>query len=110
MSEKKQFPRAHPIPQSVIEKWVRVPSNETVHVQITRQDIDNLFFAINNLVDAVYSTQQSLILLSNNENHSANEEMHRAQFKTIEATNSLNNFLTNIATQHFVNSEPSDGR
>lgn len=104
MSDPKPLPRLQQLSPTLIDQWIQTPGGTELTAPITKDDLDNLYFAINELTKATHETQQSLIHLSNNQLNSANEAMHKAQFSTAESANTLNRFFEGIVTKHLLNS------
>lgn len=103
MSDRKPLPRVQPVSSALLEHWLAEPTDRPVDGTLTKEELDNLYFAINNLTKAVHETQQSLIHLSNNKLDLANDAMHGAQFNTVQSTNALTRFFEGILTKHFLN-------
>ncbi|WP_160773848.1 hypothetical protein [Stappia sediminis] len=89
MTEENIIPDTINIPQGTIEGWLSIPSNETVEIAVTRQDLDNLFFAINHMVTANGALQQCLISYSNGNLEAANQHMVESQRANASSLNSL---------------------
>lgn len=105
MSDPKPLPRAQPVPSALIEQWIDMPGDGPLGAALTKDDLDNLYIAINSLTKAVYETQKSLSYLSNNNLDFADDAIHKAQFNTVQSTNALTRFLEGIITQHLAMSK-----
>lgn len=84
-----EIPPVFNIPRGVIDGWLSIPSNDEVKIAVTRQDLDNLFFSISNLVSANYELQQCLISYSNGNLEDANAHMVGAQKANTMGLNSV---------------------
>jgi hypothetical protein len=89
MADEKTIPDLFNIPPGVVESWLAIPSGENVEVALTRQDLDNLFFSINNMVAANAALQQCLISYTNGNLDAANQHMIESQRANTNSLNSL---------------------
>lgn len=96
MADQPQIPDLINIPTGVLDRWLAIPSHEQVEVALTRQDFDNLFFSINNLVSANAALQQCLISFSNGKLEEANLHMVEAQSSNATGLNKLRLLFTAI--------------
>jgi len=89
MSDQNQIPELFNIPSGAIDRWVKIPDSAPVNVPLTRQDLDNLYFAINSLVNSNAALQESLVRFSNNQMQEADQAMVRSQVANTTALNRL---------------------
>lgn len=55
----------HMIPDELLQRWIALPSDQTITVNITKQDLDNLFFSISNAHMSLDATNRSFVQWSN---------------------------------------------
>lgn len=96
MNDKPPLPSIQPIPQALIDEWIKIPPGEQLTMSISRSDVDNLFFSINNLISSQYNLQESITNYSNGDLVNANSHMDLSRRSSVEALNSLRAFLTSI--------------
>ena len=90
------LPNVQAIPDPLLAQWIEIPTSDALTVNVTRNDIDQLFFAINNLISAQHALQELLVFYSNGNLDEANDNMDRARRWSIESTNSLRSFFSGI--------------
>lgn len=96
MKEQKPLPDAISIPSSLVERWVEIPGNQRVGTALTKQDWDNLFFALDHTIFATSDVQQALIAYSNNDIEKADSLVWDASRRSVEAQNRMRQFMTGL--------------
>jgi hypothetical protein len=92
------LPEEFSIPRQVLDKWLSIPHADYINARLTRQDIDNLFFAINRSLQAQTATHDCLISWSNGSLVDANASLHNSKRLLIESGNNLRQFFTGLAS------------
>jgi hypothetical protein len=90
------MPEVVPIPPQAVREWVQLPEDEPLRAELTRRDVDNLFFSIQKLISATDSLAAALIYArAGNEGKTA-ESLDAHQRNAIEAGNRLRQFMAGI--------------
>ena len=90
------LPQSYAIPVQLIETWLRISPADYVNVRLTRGDWDNLFIAINKLVDTQVHLQGCWLHWTNGNVSAANVSFHESQRTTIEAQNALRSYFAAV--------------
>ena len=61
------MPPLNNLPQEALEAWVRIPSDRELEGGLTRQAIDELYFSIREIHNALLAFQESMAVLSRGE-------------------------------------------
>lgn len=93
---KHSIPVAFQIPAGLIESWTAIPERASLTINFTRQDIDNLFFAITSAAQATHMLQQTIIHHSHGRINEANEALAESQRKNIDGDNYVRMFISSI--------------
>jgi len=70
--------------------------NDYLEIQITKRDVDKLFFSIVKGLNAQEATHACIVAWSNGETAAANEAMQRSKRLLIESQNEIRQFLAAI--------------
>jgi hypothetical protein len=84
------------IPPATVERWTRIDNNAHIQVPIRRSDIDNLFFAVDNLNRGVQNLQRALVDYTNGQLDSANMANRAVTQNLTESANRLRVFMNAI--------------
>ena len=102
-NQRPPLPSLHSMPKATIDQWVQIPADEYVSINITRNDIDNLYFSISNLITSQDALQEALIAYSNGELEQANEKMDSSRRYAIESMNSLRGLMAALMSSALKN-------
>lgn len=90
------LPQAFNIPATQVAKWTNIPPAAQIMINVTRGDVDNLFFAVAKAAQATSSLQNCLILYSQGKIEEANEVLAQSQKHTVEGDNHMRMFMNAI--------------
>lgn len=88
------IPPINQIDLSLVERWVGFDPDEHLQLKISRADIDNLFFSIQQLTYAVSAVQRSVVAISEMKVDDANAHHVEAQAHNAQAVNHITTFLS----------------
>ena len=86
------------IPQQLLDKWLALPLGHYVEARLTRNDIDQLFFALTRSFQAQQILHECLIKLSNGDTPSANVDLDRARRLAVEGDNNARKFFAALVS------------
>jgi hypothetical protein len=90
------LPDTFDIPRQLLDHWISTGPNEYLEIQITKRDVDKLFFSIVKGLNAQEETHSSIIAWSNGNTVAANEAMQRSRRLIIESQNEIRQFLAAV--------------
>jgi len=86
-------------PEDVLQKWVTLPADMPISVPLTRQDIDNLLFALLRNNDAHLAIDHAIVRWSNGEMDEANSSLVEFRKFTAQSQNHTRRFFAAIMAQ-----------
>jgi uncharacterized coiled-coil protein SlyX len=101
------LPALNFIPLQLIEAFLAIPSDEYVDFRLTRTDIDRLYGAINNGIEAQWTFQNAMIDQTNGRTNEANQNLRKAQARLIHASNDLRALMTAVMASVIGRREPT---
>lgn len=90
------LPEVRQIDNGLVQRWLEFDEKEELVLHITRGDIDNLFFAVQQLAYGVGAVQRSLYSLTEGQQDHANVSHIQAQVHTTNAVNRMSDFLSSL--------------
>jgi vacuolar-type H+-ATPase subunit D/Vma8 len=106
MNEVRELPRlpdAFNVPDALVQAWMKIPSNQPLTFQVTREHIDQLFFSLMRLSQSSTKLQSCLLLYTQGKLNEANEAMAESQRATVEAENYARQFLAAVISSAVTN-------
>ena len=89
----------HMIPEDVLQRWSALPSGQLITVQITKQDLDNLFFSISNVHMSLDSTNRAFVSWSNKQMIEAQTGLENSRRGLVAGLNSLRFFFEAVISR-----------
>lgn len=96
MNDQKPLPDTITIPATLVDRWLALPTGQRIGEGLTKQDWDNLFFALDHTIFATNDVQMALVAYSNNDVAKADSHVWDAARRAVEAQNRLRQFMTGI--------------
>jgi hypothetical protein len=96
MAENPPLPVVQAIPHAIIEQWIQITPDRYLDTRLTRTEIDNLFFAINNLITSQNALQDALLSYSQGNLDEANSSFDSSRRGSIESLNALRSFMSAV--------------
>jgi hypothetical protein len=90
------LPERVPIPAQAVREWVKLPEDEPLNIELSRREVDHLFFAINKTILGQDALAAALLHYVNGSTTEAHAQMHAHQRELVEAQNRLRQFMTNV--------------
>lgn len=90
------MPEVVPIPAQAVKEWVAVPDDAPLKSELTKRDLDNLFFAILKLENATDSLAAALIYARGGNDGKVAEMLDLHQRNVIESGNRLRQFMAGV--------------
>ena len=89
----------HMIPDDILQKWAAIPADQAITVNITKQDLDNLFVAISNAHLALDTTNRAFVQWSNRQVLEAQSGLEISRHGLVAGMNSLRHFFEAIISR-----------
>lgn len=89
-------PIAFDIPLATVRKWNSFETNRPLALTLSRQDVDNLFFAIDENVRATAAVQKALVEYTNGNLDIANASSAEASTRLAASANRLRLFMNSV--------------
>jgi len=90
------IPPAKVLDENAVKRWVEFQGDADLILHISRGDIDNLFFAIQELGYAVTAVQRSIYFVTEGQLDQANASHTEAQARTIHSANRMTDFIGSL--------------
>jgi hypothetical protein len=90
------LPEPYVLPPQLLEKWLAIPSSNYVTVQLTRHDIDQLFFGLSKGYSCQQFLHDCIVRWSNGDVPGANEALDNARRLAVEGDNNVRHFFAAI--------------
>ena len=90
------LPESFTIPIQAVREWLALPDTQSVPLNLTKQDIDRLFFSIEKLIHSNDASHACLIHYTNNRVQEADAALINSQRLLVEAQNNLRQFMTAV--------------
>ena len=97
------LPQEIPIPEKLLERWIKLPSNQPISAPITRAEVDNLFFSLQKIINGQARFQEAMIAYTNGNLEEADRLNDLARREMIEANNQAKLFLTGVMSAEILN-------
>jgi hypothetical protein len=95
MTDVQTAPEIFQIPDANIAQWTAIPVDAELRLHLTRDDLDNLFFAVRNLAYAIANLQAGLGNTTPGTPESA-MFLQNASNMTIESANRISRFMAKM--------------
>lgn len=96
MTELPPLPEEYNIPATLVERWASLPLGHPLAVNLTKQDADNLFFALLKMAEAVGHLDLALVSWSNGSIEEANKQIGDSRRLVVESVNRSRQFLSGV--------------
>ena len=99
------LPNSVVMPSSLLSAWIKLPPGEVLSFPMTKEIIDHLFFAVDNLVHAHDNTESAVAAYVTGDVPGGHKYLDAGRRRMIEGQNNLRQFLIAIISAHLTASQ-----